>query len=139
VLERDLGGAIEQRLTLPNASTLKGENVIKLRAQGEAGRARFQLAEQLAQFGGAPTPFGGISEGALTARSDQYGDITYTTVRPGGEWLCVLAFRRTRTASRALPRGARALDIMLRNCVSGTLDDALAPIGPQAFGLGLPG
>jgi len=39
VLERDLGGAIEQRITLPNPTSLTGENVIMLRAQREIGRA----------------------------------------------------------------------------------------------------
>ncbi|MCC1481340.1 hypothetical protein [Roseibaca sp. Y0-43] len=141
VMERDLGGAVEQRVTLPNQTTLAGENMIMLRAQqaGYARGTRFVLSEQLSQFGGAPTPFTGVSEGALTATTDSFGDITYTTIRPGGDIVCVLAFRRTQTASRALPSGTRALDIMLRNCVSGSAEQALAPIGASAFGLGLPG
>jgi hypothetical protein len=104
-----------------------------------SGLNRFVLQEQLAQYGGAPSPFASVTEGALTATSDSMGDITYTTLRPGGDVVCVLAFRRTQTASIALPRGSRSLDIMLRNCVRGELQDALAPIGAQAFGLGLPG
>lgn len=141
VMERDLGGSVEQRITLPNATSLAGENKIMLRAQkaGYARGSRFVLDEQLSQFGGAPSPFNGVSEGALTATSDSFGDITYTTIRPGGDVVCVLAFRRTQTASRALPRGSRALDIMMRNCVSGTVEKALSPIGATAFGLGLPG
>lgn len=141
VMERDLGGAIEQRVTLPNQTSLAGENMVILRAQqaGYARGTRFVLSEQLSQFGGAPSPFTGVSEGALTATTDSFGDITYTSMRPGGDVVCVLAFRRTQTGSRALPRGSRALDIMLRNCVSGTVEEALAPIGASAFGLGLPG
>ena len=140
VLERDLGGAIEQRITLPNTSSLAGENVILLRAQTvrTASSSRLVLDDVLVQFGGAPTPFSGITESGLTATSDQYGDITYTTVRPGGDLVCVLAFRRTQIGARALPSGASSLDIMLRNCVSGAVDRALAPIGPAAFGLGSP-
>jgi hypothetical protein len=141
VMERDLGGAVEQRVTLPNQTTLAGENMVIMRAQraGYARGTRFVLNEQLSQFGGAPTPFSNVSEGALTATTDSSGDITYTTIRPGGDLVCVLAFRRTQTASRALPSGTRALDIMLRNCVSGTVEQALSPIGASAFGLGLPG
>lgn len=141
VMERDLGGAVEQRATLPNETTLAGENMIMLRAQQAnfARGTRFVLSEQLAQFGGAPSPFSAVSEGALTATSDSFGDITYTAIRPGGDVVCVLAFRRTQTGSRALPSGSRALDIMLRNCVSGSVEKALAPIGASAFGLGLPG
>ncbi|MBN2760013.1 MAG: hypothetical protein JXQ79_05910 [Rhodobacteraceae bacterium] len=140
VMERDLGAAVEQRITLPNQTTLAGENMIIMRAQqaGYARGTRFVLSEQLSQFGGAPAPFAGVSDGALTATSDSFGDITYTTTRPGGDVTCVLAFRRTQTASRALPRGSRALDIMLRNCVSGSVEQALSPIGASAFGLGLP-
>lgn len=141
VMERDLGGAVEQRITLRNDTSLPGENMVMLRAQqaGFSRGTRFVLQEQLAQFGGAPSPFSAISESALTATSDSFGDITYTTSNLGGNVVCVLAFRRTQTASRALPRGSQALDIMLRNCVSGTVQDALAPIGARAFGLGLPG
>jgi len=140
VLERNLDGAVEQRITLPNASSLAGENVILLRAQTvrTASTTRLVLDDVLIQFGGAPTPFAGITDAGLTATSDQYGDITYTTLRPGGDLVCALAFRRTQIASRALPVGASSLDIMMRNCVSGTLEAALAPIGAGAFGLGSP-
>lgn len=140
VLERNLGDAIEQRVTLPNATSLAGENVIMLRAQtsGRGARSRFQLTEMLSQFGGAPSPFSTLTEGAMTARSDSFGDITYSVLRPGGDLICVLAFRRAQTGARALPRGARALDIMMRNCVAGSVDDALRPLGERAFRLGLP-
>jgi hypothetical protein len=140
VLERNLNGAIEQRITLPNTTSLAGENVILLRAQTSrtASPTRLVLSDVLTQFGGAPVPFSGISDTSLTATSDQYGDITYTTLRPGGDLLCVLAFRRTQIGGRALPAGASALDIMMRNCVSGGVDTALAPVGAGAFGLGSP-
>ncbi len=140
VMERDLGIATEQRVTLPNMTSLAGENVILLRAQTSrsASQSRLVLQDVLTQFGGAPSPFSNVSDSSLTARSDAYGDITYTVMRPGGDLTCVLAFRRSQTGGRALPRGASALDLMLRNCVSGSVDDALAPIGASAFGLGSP-
>ncbi len=140
VMERDLGDAIEQRVTLPNATSLAGENTIMLRAQtsGRGARSRLQLDEMMSQFGGPPTPFTILSDGGMTARSDAYGDITYTVLRPGGDLTCVLAFRRSQTGGRALPRGARALDMMMRNCVFGSVDEALRPLGDAAFGLGLP-
>lgn len=140
VLERQLDGAVEQRVTLPNTTSLAGENLILMRAQTArtASGTRLVLNDVLQQFGGPPTPFGSITDSGLTATSDAYGDITYTAMRPGGDLTCVLAFRRTQTASRALPSGATALDIMMRNCVSGSLEAALAPLGAQAFGLGSP-
>ncbi|MCC5991597.1 MAG: hypothetical protein JJT99_03640 [Rhodobacteraceae bacterium] len=141
VLERELDGVLEQRITLPNSTSLKGENVILLRAQTAraASRSRLVLENVLQQFGGAPSPFTSIEESALTATSDAYGDITYTTLRPGGDLTCVLAFRRSQIGSRPLPRGASSLDIMLRNCVSGSAERALQPImGSDAFGLASP-
>lgn len=140
VMERDLGIATEQRVTLPNTTSLSGENTILLRAQSprSASSTRLVLRDVLAQFGGTPSPFSNVTDSALTTSSDQYGDITYTVVRPGGDITCVLAFRRSQTGARALPRGASALDLMMRNCVSGSLEQALSPLGPSAFGLGVP-
>lgn len=139
VMERDLGVAIEQRITLPNTTTLAGENIIQLRAQTSRSSSvtRLQLTEVLAQFGGVPAPFRALDESSLSSVTDQYGDMTYTVARPGGDVTCVLAFRRSRIGARALPRGSSALDIMMRNCVTGSVQDALAPLGPQAFSLGV--
>lgn len=139
VMERDLGVALEQRITLPNATSLTGENIIQLRAQTSrsSGSTRLQLSEILSQFGGAPSPFTAVNESSLSSSTDQYGDVTYTSMRPGGDVTCVLAFRRSQIGARALPRGSSALDLMMRNCVNGSVQDALAPLGPQAFTLGL--
>lgn len=139
VMERNLGSATEQRVTLPNTTSLSGENTILLRAQSprSASSTRLVLRDVLAQFGGTPSPFSNVTDGALTTRSDQYGDITYTVTRPGGDITCVLAFRRSQTGGRALPRGASALDLMMRNCISGSVEQALSPLGPAAFGLGV--
>lgn len=139
VMERDLGVALEQRITLPNATTLTGENTIQLRAQTSrsSSASRLQLNEILSQFGGAPSPFRSINDSSLSSSTDQYGDVTYTSMRPGGDVTCVLAFRRSQIGARALPRGSSSLDLMMRNCVNGSVQDALAPLGPQAFTLGL--
>lgn len=137
VLERELDGVVEQRVTLPNATSLSGENIVILRAQTSraASRSRLVLDDVLLQFGGPPSPFSALNEGALSALSDSFGDIVYSSMSAGPDHVCVLAFRRTQTASRALPRGASSLDLMTRNCVVGTTQTALAPIGERAFGL----
>lgn len=140
VMERDLGVAIEQRVTLPNATSLAGENIILLRAQTSRSTnpGSLQLTEVLGQFGGPPAPFTSLNDSTLSSSTDQYGDMTYSVLRPGGDITCVLAFRRSRIGARALPRGSTSLDMMMRNCVSGSVQDALAPLGPSAFGLGGP-
>ncbi len=38
VFERNLGGAIEQRIVLPNATAVRGDNVMQIRAQTRAQR-----------------------------------------------------------------------------------------------------
>ncbi len=139
VMERDLGVAVEQQITLPNMTSLSGENVIFLRAQSSrsASTTALQLTDLLNQFGGPPAPFTSASEAALRSVSDEHGDMTYSVLRPGGDITCVLAFRRSRIGARALPRGSSSLDLMMRNCVSGSVEQALAPLGSSAFGLGL--
>ncbi len=138
VLERDLGIATEQRITLPNPTSLSGENILMIRAQTQRASSPSNLILQqvLAQFGGPPAPFANVTDTSLSTLSDQVGAITYTTLRPGGDIICVLALRRSRIGARSLPRGTSSLDFMLRNCVSGSLEAALEPIGARAFALG---
>ncbi len=138
VLQRDLHSAIEQQVALPNPTSLAGENKLMLRAQtsGSASANRLTLSEVLQRFGGVPTPFGNVSEGDLMVTQDRYGSFVYTSRRVSDGLVCVLAFRRVDTGARPLPRGSTALDMMLRNCVHGSVEQALAPISEAAFGLG---
>ena len=140
VLERNLGSSHEQRITLPNATSFRGENVLILRAQtaSSASRSRFSLEEMLPRFGGAPSPFTSISDADLMVSEDRYGTFVYTSRRMAEGQVCVLAMRRAETGARPLPRGSTALDMMLRNCIHGSVAEALAPIGDTAFGLGTP-
>ena len=138
VLERDLGSAVEQRITLPNETSLAGENKILLRAQtsGSASPNRLIKTELMTRFGGAPAPFSATSGQQFMTVEDRYGAYVYTTRQMGNGVTCVLALRRVQTGARPLPQGSTALDIMLRNCVQGSAEQALAPIGAAAFGLG---
>lgn len=140
VLERELGSAVEQRITLPNNTSFAGENTIMLRVQSSSSASpnRLQLDELLTRFGGAPTPFGSTSGQQFMTAEDRYGSYVYTTRRMADGLVCVLAFRRTPSGARPLPRGSGALDIMLRNCIAGSTAEALAPIGDAAFGLATP-
>lgn len=140
VLERDLGGVIEQRVALPNATAIAGENMLYLRAQtsGSASASRLRLTEILPRFGGAPAPFSDIAEGDLMVSEDRHGSVIYASRQLADGVVCVLAMRRADTGARPLPRGSVGLDMMLRNCVRGDVRDALRPIGEDAFGLGRP-
>lgn len=129
-LERDLSGEKEQIVALPNETAMRGDNSILLRARvGDgADRPRFQLAEFLERVGGAPEPFGELNDSDLRSREDALGSYFWTEKRLGADTICVLALRRATIEGRPLPRGTNALDIMLRNCVSGTVEEALQPI-----------
>ena len=47
----------------------------------------------------------------------------------------MLAFRRIGGAERILPRGTNILEAMLRNCVMGSIEQALLPITDRQIGV----
>lgn len=120
----------EQRVLLPNRTSVPGDNLLVLRVSpfdSTAGTA-FLLQPFLAQAGGPPPPFGPVTESGLFSREDSLGTIVWKEEFLGVGTLCVLAFRRLTRAARPLPQGADVIDVMLRNCVDGSLEQALAPI-----------
>lgn len=135
VFERNLGGALEQRVILPNDTAVRGDNVIHIRAQTAASAelSRFNFSEVATRFGGLPAPFESLSEGALTSGSDALGTFVYARESIGTNTVCVLVLRRMGLGARPLPRGTQALDVVMRNCVVGTLDQALAPMSARAM------
>ncbi len=137
VFERNLGAALEQRIVLPNATALRGDNVIHIRAQtGSSARlTEFNFREITTRFGGLPAPFQLQTDGALLSGEDSLGSFVYARETIGTGTLCVLVLRRLTVGARPLPRGAQALDVMMRNCVAGSLDEALAPISERSLGV----
>lgn len=135
VLERNMGVALEQRLILPNHTTVRGDNILYLRAQTEtSARAHeFNFDEIAARLGGLPAPFERANLGGLLSGSDSLGSYVYARETLGVDTVCVLVLRRLTAAARPLPRGVHAIDIMLRNCVVGSLEQALAPMSDRAL------
>lgn len=135
VLERRLGRALEQRIVLPNATSVRGDNIMHLRAQTDtSARAQeFSFDEVAARFGGIPHPFERASPGGLLSGTDALGSFAYARQEIGTETVCVLVLRRLTGASRPMPRGVHALDMIMRNCVVGTVEQALAPMGDRAM------
>ena len=138
VFERNLNGAIEQRIILPNATAVRGDNLLHIRAQTgrSAELTRFDFDEMRARFGGLPPPFERVSASGLNTGSDALGSYVYATESVGAGTLCVLVLRRMGVGARPLPRGTQALDVMMRNCVNGSLEQAMEPMGGRAFGVG---
>ncbi len=135
MVERRLGSAIEQRLLLPNRTALRGDNVLVVRAQSHetAQATRFNLEELTARLGAPLDPFERANFNAAERRTDALGSFVYLSERIGTDTICVLALRRVGGHARLLPRGAHSLDVVLRNCVAGSVDEALAPISAEAL------
>lgn len=137
VLERNLGGAVEQRVVLPNLTAVRGDNILHLRAQTDlsARSQEFSFDEVATRFGGLPPPFERLQPGGLMSGSDGLGTYVYAREQAGADTICVLVMRRISPQARPLPRGTRALDMVLRNCVVGTLEQALAPMSERSLAL----
>ncbi|MGY6536820.1 MAG: cellulose biosynthesis protein BcsN [Pararhodobacter sp.] len=138
VLQRSLGGAMEQRIVLPNATAMQGDNTIQVRAQtrSTARLSEFSLEDVTARFGGLPAPFTSLQASALQSGRDELGAFTYATQQVGTGTTCVLVLRRLTGSARPLPQGAEALDVVMRNCVPGSVEQALAPLGGRSLSVG---
>ena len=135
VLERNMGSALEQRIFIPNGTAIRGDNVLYLRAQTDisARPHEFNFEEISARLGGLPTPFERTNLGGLLSGSDSMGSYVYVRENIGIDTVCVLVMRRVTGNARPMPRGVHAIDIILRNCVVGSLEQALAPMGDRAL------
>ncbi|PWE28715.1 hypothetical protein C4N9_12100 [Pararhodobacter marinus] len=138
VLERNLGVAVEQRIVLPNNTAVRGDNVLLVRAQTQrsAELTRLDFDEIATRFGGLPTPFERLTESSLRSGSDSLGSYVYATESAGPSTVCVLVLRRIGVGARPLPSGTQALDVVMRNCVNGSVDEALSPMSDRALAVG---
>lgn len=128
-MQRGLRGESEQRVALANRAGVTGENLVIMRAQARDGRAdRFNYDEFVRWAGGTPAPFAGVTSGDLLSAEDEAGVYFWAEERAGADTVCVLGVRRLTSAQRLLPAGATTLDILMRNCVRGEAQDALAPL-----------
>ena len=133
VVERQLRGDRAQRILLPNHTYLTGDNVIYLRAiqnrpSGTLGV--FDLEAMLRFIGGVPRPFTRQELSLMRSRSDATGTLTWTVWTDGAGTYCVLALRRLTERQRIVPFRSNAIDILMRNCVRGTEEEALKPATP---------
>uniref|UniRef100_A0A2A3JYX5 Uncharacterized protein n=1 Tax=Alloyangia mangrovi TaxID=1779329 RepID=A0A2A3JYX5_9RHOB len=136
VLERRYRFVTEQRILLPNPTALRGENFILLHSEASplSVGGRFRPTELLASAGGTPFPFERFEDLAFRTTADALGVMSWASWSNHAGLNCVLAFRRLDATARTLQSGTSAMDMMLRNCVHGSEDAALAPIGPEAVG-----
>jgi len=136
MIQRAQPGEGIQIIGLENATTLEGDNFLWLRAHGGRASGRFDLENTLQRVGGVPTPFRTLDNRNLRTGSDGLGDYFWQEWRSGAATNCVIALRRLESGARALPRGTRSLEVFLRNCVDGPIEQALAPILADQISLG---
>ena len=133
VVERQYGTERAQRVLLPNHTYLAGDNVMYLRAvrQNFAGSiGAFDREAMLEFIGGVPRPFTTDELSTLRSQEDAAGTLTWGVWTDGAGTTCVLALRRLTEMNRILPFRADAIDMLMRNCVQGTEEEALEPADP---------
>lgn len=135
--QRPLLSEREQRIGLENHTTLPGDNLLILRARYAPWQpvARAQLDGIVARAGGPLPPFERITEANLRSGTDAVGAYFWVEMRMPGDVVCVYALRQLPGAVRLVPQGTRAIEVVLRNCVPGTVDEALAPIRAERLGV----
>ncbi|MBT9385024.1 hypothetical protein KM176_14225 [Pseudooceanicola sp. CBS1P-1] len=140
MVQRDLGRDREQLIGLQNETTLPGDNFLWVRARASNGLSsvgRFTLAGLTERFGSVPAPFKKLDEQNLNSAEDSLGSYFWQEYRTGVSTVCVLAFRRTTSGARELPGNAADLEMLMRNCVNGTVQEALAPIRDTQISFGV--
>lgn len=137
-LQRSVMGEEEQRVLLDNNTAVPGENELILRAYGSADRPAGKLNFETlrTRLGGFPDPFAEVRSEDFRTGSDAFGGYVWIGRGYGSTVSCVLAFRRLDAETRLIPSDRSFLDVVLRNCVTGTAQDALAPILAQNIGYG---
>lgn len=135
-LQRTVGGATEQRIVLPNQTTMAGDNFILMRARGgnPSRESRMKLESFISDAGGLPAPFRSADSSQLQSAEDAVGPYFFISQTAGPGAVCVLAVRPVTGAARLLPQGAGAIDVMMRNCVQGDQNAALEPIRAAVLG-----
>lgn len=129
VLQRELPRATEQRISLQNRTLVPGDNLMALRTRsGLRARGPLRFEELVRWVGEIPPPFADVTSGEMISDSDELGSYLWAEERFGNDTICVLGIRRVDSSMRQIPSRDDVMDVMLRNCVTGTADDALQPL-----------
>lgn len=131
VTQRSTRSGGQQLVGLANDTSLAGDNFLWLNANATGGGqlgSRLRLEQVIARAGGVPSPFTTLDNRNLRSGEDSLGAFFWQEYRSGAQTNCVLAVRQLKGGARALPQGTRELEVVLRNCVIGTVEEALYPI-----------
>ena len=133
VMQRVVGREIEQVISLPNGTSVSGDNQLIMLAS-DYGGARLRFGALRTRLGGFPSPFSGLEAEDMTTETDSLGPFSYA-VANFGDINCVLAIRKVGGTQRLIPLKQDMIDAVLRNCINGPASEALMPIRDTSFGL----
>jgi hypothetical protein len=130
--------AAEQIYVLENGTVFPGDNTLRMLARTTAaGHAPpFSPAEIFACSGGAPEPFSAQTLDGMIVGEDAAGPVMWTQTRVGVDTICALGLRRLTADRNLTPDGASVVDVVLRNCVAGPIEEAMAPLRPDRIAVG---
>lgn len=134
-MQRTIGNEVEQIVFLPNATSVPGDNKMILRAsrRGGEGAGRLRIEALRSRIDGFPAPFANVQLSDMVSTSDDLGAYSYAMI-VYGDITCALAVRKVNGTERPIPVRRNAMDAVMRNCVVGTIEEALQPIGAASFG-----
>lgn len=111
------------RRLLPNETSLPGENYLMTLPAPRSG-GTMSLARTLRAAGPLPHPFEYVIHTDLAPLAGSGGNLAYVSAQPADGVSCVLV---AGTGASGFGIGA---PLVMRNCVRGDADDALAPVLP---------
>lgn len=133
IIERRTRASVEQHITLPNATAMRGENFIAIVALRQEGLSSGRLAagDALAQFRADLYPFAAVAGGDLISGTDALGAYSWAEKEVAPGLTCAMAIRTLRFPARPMPPGIASMTVVMRNCVPGTAADAMAPFAAE--------
>lgn len=136
VLERSFGGIIEQRILLSNRTAMRGDNMILMQAHGTklGSIGRFMPNRIVASTDADLYPFGLVNSLIIRSREDGLGTLNWAEWSNNAGLNCILAFRRLPADRRLVPKGKVLIDMIVRNCVNDSIENALRPAFPRHAG-----
>ncbi len=140
VLGRAVGPVAEQRILLPNKTSLRGDNIVLLKIHGTSlnTAGRFLPVKFLKSQDADLFPFTDIEGLTFFSKTDDLGTLNWAEWSNDAGLTCVLALRRLDSGSRVIPGKRSAMDMVVRNCIHGTAEDALTPARATQVGFAAP-
>lgn len=126
-IQRRVADDRETVFVLENHTSIGGENTLMFIAYNEPQPPVFEYDPLLERLPGSSTPFTSEDYGALLRAEDSMGPFVWLE-KSSDETSCVLALRRLQPSQVPLEIGLATVDMVLRNCIEGEVETALAPL-----------